>query len=93
MATAGSIGAGLDSQDEFSVTWIVYPTSVINMAQEMGQYGRVQSRGDGAVNGELYLVISLNDFVYLNQRLYMPKDDIPKSINPLLSYQQEIKMQ
>ena len=43
--------------------------------------------------GEFHLVLSLNDFVYLNQRLYMPKDDVPKSIKPLLTNLQEIKIQ
>ena len=36
LSISGSIGAGLDLQDLFSVTMIGYPTSVINMAQKMG---------------------------------------------------------
>jgi len=94
LATAGSIGAGLGSQDVFSVTRIGYPTSAIDMAQEMGQCGRGRSSVDGAVSGgKFHLVLSLDDFVYLNQRLYMPKDNMPKSIKLLLTNQQEIKMQ
>ena len=70
LATAGSIGAGLDSQDVFSVTRIGYPTSAIDMAQVMGRCGRDRSSVDDAVSGgEFHLVLSLNDFVYLNQRL------------------------
>ena len=90
MATAGSIGTGLDSQDVYSVTRIGYPTSVIDMAQEMGRCGRGRSSSGSAVTGEFHLVLSLNDFVYLNQRLYLPEDSGNKSIvKPLLTIQEE----
>ena len=94
LATAGSIGAGLDSQDVYSVTRIGYPTSVIDMAQEMGRCGRGRSSSDSAVTGEFHLVLSLNDFVYLNKRLYMPADGVNKpTVKPLLTVKQEITMQ
>ena len=94
LATAGSNGVGLDSQDIYSVTRIGYPTSVIDMAQEMGRCGRGPSSSGSAVTGEFHLVLSLNDFVYLNQRLYLPEDSGNKpTVKPLLTIQEEITMQ
>ena len=89
LATAGSIGAGLDSSDVFSVTRIGFPTSVIDMAQEMGRCGRGINKGPG----EFHLLLSLNDFVYLNQRLYLPRDPLSVAIKPLLTTEDEINMQ
>ena len=68
LATAGSIGAGIDSQDVYSVSRIGFLTSIIDMDQEMGRCGR----GTDNRPGEFHLILSLNEFVYLNQRLYLP---------------------
>ena len=40
MATAGSIGAGLDSGDVYSVVKVGFPTNILEMVQEMGRCGR-----------------------------------------------------
>lgn len=40
IATAGSIGAGLDSPDVYLVCQASFPTSIFEMVQEMGRCGR-----------------------------------------------------
>ena len=67
LATAGSIGPGLNSQDVYSVSRIGFPSSIIDMAQEMRRCGC----GSDDIPGEFHLVLSLNDFVYLNQQLFL----------------------
>ena len=89
LVTAGSIGTGLDSQDVHSVTISGYPTSVIDMAQEMGRCGQ----GTDNRPGKFHLMLSFNDFVYLNQRLYLPDTPVSTIIKPLLSKEEEIQMQ
>ena len=47
LATAGSIGAGLDSPDVYTVCRAVFPTSILKMAQKMGRRGRGRSNDTG----------------------------------------------
>ena len=89
LAIAGSIRAGLDSKDVFSVTRIGFPTIIINMNHEIGRCGR----GSDNRPGKFHLLLSLNDHVYLNQRLHPPQDPVSDTIKPSLSKEEEIKMQ
>jgi len=43
MATAESIGAGLDSVDVYSVVRVEFSTSILEMVQEMGRCDRGMS--------------------------------------------------
>ena len=42
IATSSSIGAGLGLSDVYSVIRIGFPTSILDLMQEMGRYGRNQ---------------------------------------------------
>ena len=66
LATAGSIDAGLDSPDVFSVCQAGFPTSIFEIAQELGQCGRGQSNVDGRVTDNFHLFSLLDDFKAIN---------------------------
>ena len=93
LATAGSIGAGLDSPDVFSVCRAGFPTSIFEMAQEMGRCGRGRSNDTGTVTDNFYLMLSCDDFVYLNTRLYKTPTPIPRHITPILTLAEERTIQ
>ena len=78
LATAGCIGAGLDCSDVYSVCRIVFPSSIIDMVQELGRCGCGRASLNGGYTYNFYLKLNLDDFVHLNQRLYLPQ---PKSVN------------
>ena len=75
LATAGSIGTGLDSPDVFAVVRMGFPTSIFEMTQELGRFGRGRT---GTVTDHFYVMLSCQDFVYLNTRLYKPSTSVPK---------------
>ena len=93
LATAGSIGAGLDSSDVYAVCRSGFPTSIFEMAQELGRCGRGRSNDNGVTTDNFYLMFSLDDFVYLNTRLYKPSPPLVMNIVPTLSKVEEIEMQ
>ena len=92
LATASCIGAGLDSPDVYSVCRIGFPSSVIDLVQEMGRCGRGRSSITGFTD-DYFLKLSLDDFVYLNQRLYLPQAKNSPSVVTILSDVETIKMQ
>ena len=49
---------------------IGFPSSVIDMVQEMGRCGRGRASITGFTD-DYFLKLSLDGFVYLNQRLYL----------------------
>ena len=68
LGTPGCIGAGLDCSSVNLVCRIGFPTSLLHFIQEMGRCGRTQN------NDELNtysIVLHLNDYVYLVERLYI----------------------
>ena len=89
LATAGSIGAGLDSPDVYSVYRAGFPTSIFEMAQEMGQCGRGRSNDTGTVTDNFYLMLSVNDFIYLSTKIYKPPTPVPRHITQILSITEE----
>ena len=63
------------------------------MAQELGQCGRGRSNECSLVTDNFHLFLTLDDFVYLNQRLFIPGQPIPSNINPILSIEHDQKLQ
>ena len=75
LATSSCIGAGLDSSAVYSVLRIGFPTSLINMIQEMGRCGRGRD-DDGISPTDLFsLCVKLSDYVYLHKRLFSKVSD------------------
>ena len=93
LATAGSIGAGLDSSDVYVVCRAGFPTSIFEMAQELGRCGRGRTNESGIVTDNFHLMLSLDDFIYLNTRLFLPPPIVPSIIKPILAAHEEITIQ
>ena len=72
IATVGSIGSGLNSDMVNSVVRVGFPKNLLYMVQEMGRCGRELANDDGIVTDNFHLLLSFHDFLYLNQRLYLP---------------------
>ena len=62
-----------------------FPTSIFEMAQEMGRCGRGRSNNTGTVTDNFYLLLSCDDYIYLNTRLYKTSIPVPRHIAPILS--------
>ena len=94
IATSSCIGAGLDSSSVFSVIRIGFPTSILDMIQEMGRCGRNRSNDGTDPTDEFYLFLSLQDFVYLNERLYVENENDIKTHNGrVINYEDQINLQ
>ena len=93
LATAGCIGAGLDSLDVYCVSRIGFPSSIIDMVQEMGRCGRGRFSNIGSSVDSMNLCLSLDDYVYLNQRLYLPAPKTPSHAVCILSRVEVIDLQ
>ena len=83
-ATAGCIGAGLDCTNVFSVIRVGFPSSIIDLIQEMGRCGRCR-QNDGSNPSDLFiLILNLNDYIYMNERIFSkdskPDDETPNTI-------------
>jgi superfamily II DNA helicase RecQ len=94
IATSSCIGAGLDSSSVFSVIRVGFPTSVLDMIQEMGRCGRSR-HGDGTnPTDDFYLFLSLQDFIYLNERLYDTiEDDVRNDSARVIDYESQRLLQ
>ena len=93
IATSSCIGAGLDSSAVYSVLRIGFPTSLINMIQEMGRCGRGRTN-DGSSPTDLFsLCIKLNDYVYLQERLFthVTEEEITNKSRIINFYEQRNK--
>lgn len=92
LATAGCIGAGLDSSDVYCVCRVGMPSGLIDMVQEMGRCGR--QRIDETNGGDNFnMILTMEDYVYLNQRIYLPKPSLPSNVLRVVSADNEIKIQ
>ena len=69
IATATCIGAGLDSSDIYCVIRVGFPTSILDMVQEMGRCGWTRSNDGTNPTDKFHMYLDINDFVYLNERL------------------------
>ena len=70
-ATAGCIGAGMDSPDVYSVSRIGFLSSIIGMVQEMVRCGQGRFSTIGASLDSMNMYMTPDDYVYLNQRFYL----------------------
>ena len=95
LATAGSIGAGLNSTDVYCVICVRYPTSIIDMVQEMGWCGRgrIVSNCDEIITDNFFLKMILDDYVYLNRRCYLPQQKSARGVVTIMSEGETINMQ
>ena len=94
IATSSCIGAGLDSSSVYSVIRIGYPTSILDLIQEMGRCGRNRINDGTNPSDEFYLFVSLRDFIYLNERLYDNNDQESRSFNArVIDYETQRQLQ
>lgn len=63
------------------------------MAQEMGRCGRGRTNDTGTVTDTFYLILSCDDFIYLNKRLFQPRPLVPCYIAPIVNIVEETQMQ
>ena len=92
LATAGNIGAGLDSPDIYAVCQVNFPISLFVMAQELGRCGRGRLNECTVILDSFHMYLTLDNFVYLNQRLYLPRQNIASNITPILTIEHEQKL-
>ena len=75
LATSSCIGAGLDSSAVYSVLRIGFPTSQINMIQEIGRCERGRDDDGNSPTDLFSLCVKLSDYVYLHKRLFSKVSD------------------
>eukprot|EP00559_Dactyliosolen_fragilissimus_P004937 CAMPEP_0184871964 /NCGR_PEP_ID=MMETSP0580-20130426/41018_1 /TAXON_ID=1118495 /ORGANISM="Dactyliosolen fragilissimus" /LENGTH=304 /DNA_ID=CAMNT_0027374695 /DNA_START=584 /DNA_END=1498 /DNA_ORIENTATION=+ len=78
LATASCIGASLDSDEVYGVIRIGFPESTLNFIQEMGRCGRNRDSNQDEPTDTFVLIISLNDYVYMIERIYDTKESDEK---------------
>ena len=93
LATAGSIGAGLDFPVLYLACWAGFPTRIFKMVQEIGRRGRGRTKHTGIVTDNFYLMLSCENFIHLNTRLFQSPIPIPRNITLILSTRQEREIQ
>ena len=93
IATAGSIGVGLDSVDVYSVVRVGFPTSILEMVQEMDRCGHDRQNENGIVTDQFRLLLSCQDCVYLNQLLYLSQTPLLDTVKATLTVEEDITVQ
>ena len=88
LGTPGCIGAGIDCDLVNLVCRLGMSTSILNLIQEMGRCGRKRNEQQQmssmmAIQDSFCISFSLEDYVYLNQRLFIIEEDdnIEKELN------------
>ena len=71
IATASCIGAGLDCSEVYCVIRDGFPASMMHLSQELGRCGRERSIGKDGYSDNFELILNMESFVYLNERLYV----------------------
>ena len=71
IATASCVGAGLDCSDVYCVIRDGFPTSIMHFSQELGRCGRARSVGKNGYSDNFELIVNMDSFIYLNERLYV----------------------
>ena len=74
IGTSGCIGTGLDCDDVHLMLRLGLPTSLLHLIQEMGRCGRKKDDMDGqgtSSKNTYHVMFTLQDFVYLTERLYV----------------------
>ena len=79
LGTPGCIGAGIDSDMVNLVCRLGMSTSILNFIQEMGRCGRkrhdIQHMSMMTIQDSMCISFSMEDYVYLNQRLFIIEED------------------
>jgi superfamily II DNA helicase RecQ len=76
VATSGCIGAGLDSPDVDLVIRDGFPSSLLDLIQEMGRCGRGQCQSTNDKKpGHFHMIVNIDSFIYLIERLYTDNND------------------
>ena len=75
VATSGCIGAGLDSSAVYCVIRDGFPSSILDLIQEMGRCGRSQrSTNTNNINIDSFDInVQLSSFVYMIERIFNSK--------------------
>ena len=90
IGTPGCIGAGLDCDSVTYVKRIGIPSTIIDFIQEVGRCGR--SNDDIGIRTNTYsMTFTLNDYVYLVERLFKCKSSIEKESDSNASRNLRIK--
>ena len=84
LGTPGCIGAGIDSDMVNLVCRLGMSTSILNLIQEMGRCGRkrydLQQMSMMSIEDSMCISFSMEDYVYLNQRLFIIDEDDPPGV-------------
>ena len=80
--TPGCVGAGIDCDDVKLVFRIGFSTSILNFIQELGRCGRSEQNNDNTVKDWMCISFSIQDFVYLNERLFGVEKEANENTNP-----------
>jgi superfamily II DNA helicase RecQ len=76
IATSGCIGAGLDCADVNLVVRDGFPSSLLDMIQEMGRCGRgVCPISNNKKDGFFHMILNVESFTYLIERMYEANSD------------------
>ena len=84
LATSGCIGAGLDCPDVVVVIRDGFPTSMVDLIQEMGRCGRSQTESrENSTNMSdcFHLILSMNSLTYLIERIFIDTTLSPDDIS------------
>jgi hypothetical protein len=100
IATSGCIGAGLDSSSVYSVIRDGFPSSVLDLIQEMGRCGRGRSCGMNNLNTNVDsfdINVQLSSFVYMIERILNSKPlldgDDKKRLEQVISQEELVNFQ
>ena len=69
-----------------------FPTSVFEIAQELGRCGRGCSNKNDIVTDSFHLFLSLDNFIYLSTRLFLPSSIVTSIVTSILISHKEIAM-
>ena len=90
IGTPGCIGAGLDCDYVQLVTRIGIPSGIIDFIQEMGRCGRQPAHRDEF--NSFTLVFTLNDYVYLMERMFVIDSSDENNEERVMSVEEERKL-
>ena len=88
LATAGCIGAGLDTDKVYLVLWDGFPISILDLVQEdMGWCGRGRSNNGENPSEKYHIMATLPNYIYLVEWLY--KTDDTKASQSFISMEEQ----
>ena len=69
-ATVGCIGAGLDCESAHLVLRLSFPSSMLDLVQEMGRCGRGRNDDNPATSDTFVILINVFDFLCMVKRMH-----------------------